>query len=115
MPCHAEGGLTYHALNRANARLTLFEHAGDYDAFIRVRAEAMARPFGIGSKATNRGRLIKRTLPYLPTPVSPFHGERPQSTPNEQSVPSLPDPGRIESGEPHHLGVSGMAHLGLEL
>lgn len=42
-PRHAEGSLTYHALNRANARLTLFEDEGDYDAFVRVLAEAMAR------------------------------------------------------------------------
>jgi putative transposase len=42
-PRAAEGGLTYHALNRANARLTLFEDAGDYDAFARVLAEAVGR------------------------------------------------------------------------
>lgn len=39
----AEGGLTYHALNRGNGRLVLFEDAGDYDAFVRVLAEAVAR------------------------------------------------------------------------
>ena len=37
------GGPHYHALNRANARLTLFEDAADYDAFVRVLAEAVAR------------------------------------------------------------------------
>ena len=42
-PRAAEGGLTYHALNRANARLTLFEDAADYDAFLRVLAEAVTR------------------------------------------------------------------------
>jgi putative transposase len=39
----AEGGLVYHALNRANARLTIFKEGGDYDAFLRVLAEAVAR------------------------------------------------------------------------
>jgi putative transposase len=42
-PRAPEGGLTYHALNRANARLTLFDDAADYDAFVRVLAEAVAR------------------------------------------------------------------------
>ena len=42
-PRAAEGGLTYHALNRANGRLTLFEEEADYDAFVRVLAEAVAR------------------------------------------------------------------------
>lgn len=39
----AEGGLVYHVLNRANARLTLFQDAGDYEAFARVLAEALTR------------------------------------------------------------------------
>jgi putative transposase len=39
----AEGGLVYHALNRANARLTIFEDDGDYAAFERVLAEAVDR------------------------------------------------------------------------
>jgi putative transposase len=34
------GGLVYHVLNRANARLPLFEKDGDYEAFERVLAEA---------------------------------------------------------------------------
>ena len=42
-PRAAEGGLIYHTLNRANARLTLFEEPGDYEAFLRVLAEAVAR------------------------------------------------------------------------
>lgn len=42
-PRAAEAGLTHHALNRANARLTLFEDEADYDAFVRVLAEAVAR------------------------------------------------------------------------
>jgi putative transposase len=28
-----DGGLIYHVLNRANARLTIFENDGDYEAF----------------------------------------------------------------------------------
>ncbi|MCA1684605.1 MAG: transposase [Planctomycetia bacterium] len=39
-PRAAEGGLVYHALNRANARLAIFDDAGDYDAFLRVLGEA---------------------------------------------------------------------------
>ncbi len=36
----AAGGLVYHVLNRANARLPLFEKDGDYKAFERVLDEA---------------------------------------------------------------------------
>jgi putative transposase len=39
----AEGGLIYHCLNRANARLAIFTKDGDFEAFERVLAEAMAR------------------------------------------------------------------------
>src|SRR3974377_1539438 len=39
----APGGLVYHALNRAVARLPLFEKEGDYEAFERVMAEAMEK------------------------------------------------------------------------
>lgn len=42
-PRAAEGGLIYHALNRANARLTIFQDDEDYAAFERVLAEAIAR------------------------------------------------------------------------
>ena len=35
--------MIYHALNRANGRLALFEDDGDYAAFVRVLAEAVAR------------------------------------------------------------------------
>lgn len=42
-PRAAEGGLIYHAMNRAVAHATLFEDDGDYDAFLRVLAEAAAR------------------------------------------------------------------------
>ena len=37
---------------------------------------ALSFPFGIGTKAANRPDLFRAfTLPYLPTPVSPFHAE----------------------------------------
>jgi putative transposase len=39
----APGGLVYHALNRAVARLPLFQKGGDYAAFERVLAEALHR------------------------------------------------------------------------
>src|SRR5437870_4093756 len=41
-PRAAPGGFVYHALNRAVARLPLFQKDGDYDAFERVLAEALA-------------------------------------------------------------------------
>jgi len=46
MPRHARnapGGLVYHALNRANGRLPLFDSAADYAAFEKCLAEAAAR------------------------------------------------------------------------
>jgi putative transposase len=42
-PRAAEGGLIYHTLNRANARLTIFASDDDYAAFERVLSEALAR------------------------------------------------------------------------
>jgi len=39
----ADGGLVYHVLNRANARMTIFEKPDDYDAFHRVVEEAVDR------------------------------------------------------------------------
>ena len=39
----ADGGLVYHVLNRANARMTIFEKPEDYDAFERVLEEAVDR------------------------------------------------------------------------
>ena len=39
----AEGGLIYHVLNRANARMTIFQDDGDYQAFEKVLAQAVAR------------------------------------------------------------------------
>ena len=39
----ADGGLIYHVLNRANARMTIFEKPEDYAAFERVLEEAVER------------------------------------------------------------------------
>jgi putative transposase len=39
----ADGGLVYHVLNRANARMTIFEKDEDFAAFERVLEEAVAR------------------------------------------------------------------------
>lgn len=39
----AEGGIIYHVLNRANARTTIFENAGDYDAFEGIVEQAIER------------------------------------------------------------------------
>ncbi len=38
-----DGGLIDHVLNRANARMTIFEQDGDYEAFERVLLEAVNR------------------------------------------------------------------------
>jgi REP-associated tyrosine transposase len=34
----AEGGFVYHVLNRANARMTIFDDDGDYSAFVELLA-----------------------------------------------------------------------------
>jgi putative transposase len=39
----AVGGYVYHVLNRANARMTIFEEDGDYEAFEKVLIEAVER------------------------------------------------------------------------
>jgi REP element-mobilizing transposase RayT len=39
----ADGGLVYHVLNRANARMTIFENDADYAAFEQVLEEAVER------------------------------------------------------------------------
>ena len=39
----ADGGLVYHVLNRANARMTIFEKEGDYQVFEEILEEAVAR------------------------------------------------------------------------
>ena len=39
----ADGGLVYHVLNRANARMTIFEKEADYAAFVEVLEEAVER------------------------------------------------------------------------
>jgi REP element-mobilizing transposase RayT len=38
---HAKGGYVYHVLNRAVGRATLFAKATNYEAFVRVLAEAL--------------------------------------------------------------------------
>jgi putative transposase len=40
---HAPGGFAYHVLNRAVARLPLFEKQADYAAFLRVLGEALGQ------------------------------------------------------------------------
>jgi putative transposase len=42
-PRAAEGGLIYHALNRAVARSTIFDVDSDYDTFLRILAESASR------------------------------------------------------------------------
>ena len=42
-PRAAPGGYVYHALNRAVARLPLFQKDGDYEAFERVLVEALEK------------------------------------------------------------------------
>ena len=39
----AQGGLVYHTLNRANARLAIFHDDGDFTAFEHILAEAVTR------------------------------------------------------------------------
>jgi len=39
----AVGGYVYHVLNRANARMTIFDNAGDYEAFETTLAQAVER------------------------------------------------------------------------
>jgi putative transposase len=39
----AVGGLAYHVLNRANAKMRIFDKADDYEAFERILAEAVRR------------------------------------------------------------------------
>jgi putative transposase len=54
-PRAAIGGIVYHVLNRANARLPLFEAPGDYELFERTLAQA-------------HGRVAMRTLAYCVMP-----------------------------------------------
>jgi len=42
-PRAAEGGLIYHALNRANARMRIFDDDADYAAFAKILAEVVTR------------------------------------------------------------------------
>ncbi len=43
LPRAAQGGMVYHVVNRANARMRLFDDEGDYAAFEKVWAEAHER------------------------------------------------------------------------
>jgi putative transposase len=42
-----QGGYVYHVLNRANARLPIFQKDGDYDAFERIMAAALGHVPGM--------------------------------------------------------------------
>lgn len=42
-PRDARGGIVYHVLNRANARMTIFEKSPDYAAFEEILQEAVER------------------------------------------------------------------------
>ncbi len=46
-PRSAPGGLAFHVMNRTWGKIELFEDAGDYEAFLRVLAEAIARQRGM--------------------------------------------------------------------
>ena len=37
------GGIVYHVLNRANARMTIFQDDADYEAFMTVLTQAVER------------------------------------------------------------------------
>jgi putative transposase len=43
IPRDAPGGTVYHCLNRAVARLAIFETDGDYAAFVKVLRQAVER------------------------------------------------------------------------
>src|SRR5947199_3359589 len=44
---YAPGGIVYHVLNRANARLPIFQKDGDYEAFERILGLALAHVPGM--------------------------------------------------------------------
>jgi putative transposase len=58
-PRHAPGGIIYHALNRAVARLPLFQKDGDFEAFERVLAPALKELRYVERNAL-RANLVKR-------------------------------------------------------
>ena len=53
----AAGGYVYHVLNRANARMTIFEDQADYEAFENVLIEAVERA---------QTRLLRDAQPLAP-------------------------------------------------
>ncbi len=59
-----EGDLIYHVLNRANARMTIFEKDGDYEAFERVLREAVDR-------ANKTVGLLRHAEPLAPHRLAP--------------------------------------------
>src|SRR5260370_8637956 len=82
----APGGIVYHALNRAVARLPLFEKPADYAAFLRVVALTLVKhPIRILSFTlmpnhshfvlwpTHDGDLSSFSRSLTPTPTIPWH------------------------------------------
>lgn len=62
----ADGGLVYHVLNRANARMTIFEKPEDYAAFLRILEEAVERT---ETRLLN-GKGVTHNRPRVKAPIS---------------------------------------------
>ena len=77
----ADGGLVYHVLNRANARMGLFEKPEDYEAFEVVLAEAIERTQTrlslrrAQSIARRTGAARRRLALEQPLSLEAWHGE----------------------------------------
>jgi len=72
-PRFCPAGICYHVLNRGVARLALFEHSGDYEAFTEVIAEALQRerlPILAYSLLPNHWHFVVR--PFADHQVSSF-------------------------------------------
>jgi hypothetical protein len=66
----APGGLVYHVLNRAVARLPLFRKVGDFEAFERVLLEAQARqPTRILAWCLMRNHWHRRKTSCVPVSI----------------------------------------------
>ena len=93
-----DGGLIYHVLNRANARMTIFEKDRDYEAFERVLIrDALNRHFGGEKTARNQLGLTHKEWSDLgriankePIEVATRPYDRP---PRMNKVGYLPSPG----------------------